>query len=182
MSDMRPIFYARPGQDLVDHLRNAAEGAADFAKPFGGDNEAFLAGRIHDLGKFRLEFQEFLFGERQGGVDTHHAVYGAALAFDRNWSATAFAVAGHHAGLHDRGRLQALVDDPRYHAMSCLPKLVSQIETVFGPLPSSPEPPAFLRGEDPLALEFYTRMLFSCLVDADWLDAERHETGLERRT
>jgi CRISPR-associated endonuclease/helicase Cas3 len=178
---MRTIFYARPGQGLVDHLRNAAERAADFAKAFGGDNEALLAGRIHDLGKFRLEFQEFLFGKRQGGVDTHHAVYGAALAFDRNWFATAFAVAGHHAGLHDRGRLLTLVDNPRYSAMSRLPELVSQIEGVFGPLPNTPETPAFLRGEDPLALEFYTRMLFSCLVDADWLDAERHEMGRERR-
>ncbi len=182
MSEMKPIFYARPGQDLFEHLRNTAERAADFAKPFGGEKEALLAGKIHDLGKFRYEFQQFLFGKRQGGVDTHHAVYGAALAFDRNWFATAFAVAGHHAGLHDRGRLQALVDDPCYSAMSRLPELVSQIEAVFGPLPNSPEIPAFLREESPLSIEFYTRMLFSCLVDADWLDAERHEMGRERRT
>jgi CRISPR-associated endonuclease/helicase Cas3 len=174
--------YARPGQNLIDHLLNVAERAADFAKVFGGEKEALLSGKIHDLGKFRPEFQQFLFGEREGGMETHHAVYGAALAFDRNWCATAFAVAGHHAGLHDRHKLQSLVDDPGYDAMGRLPELIRHTESAFGPLPDAPGCPAFVLEGYPLALEFYTRMLFSCLVDADWLDAERHSTGRERQT
>jgi CRISPR-associated endonuclease/helicase Cas3 len=179
---MRSKSYARPGQDLADHLRNAAERAAIFAEGFGGEKEALLAGKIHDLGKFRSEFQELLSGQRKAGMDTHHAVYGAALAFDRNWFATAFAVAGHHAGLHDLPRLQGLVDDPGYNAMGRLPELTRHIEAAFGTLPDAPESPAFVHEGNPLVLEFYTRMLFSCLVDADWLDAERHSIGRERQT
>jgi CRISPR-associated endonuclease Cas3-HD len=100
-----PKFYAHSlegepvakWQTLEEHLRGVAERAESFACEFGGGDEARVAGWLHDLGKFREEFQSYLRKERKGGIDTHHAVYGAALAFQKNWPC-AFAIAGHPRG------------------------------------------------------------------------------------
>jgi CRISPR-associated endonuclease/helicase Cas3 len=179
MSEEQILLWARPGQSLIDHLRGVAKSAAIFASSFHGEEEARSAGLLHDLGKCRKEFQEYLRGERQGGSDTHHAPYGGAFAFERNWFASAFAIAGHHAGLHNLNDLQSLVDDPKYDTRARLASLVQWFTGAFGAVPNTPFSPPFVENQ-PLALEYYTRMLYSCLVDADRLDAERHEAGKER--
>ena len=79
-------------QPLSEHLRNVADKALEFATPFGP--AAKWTGLLHDLGKYRKPFQEYLAGTRPGSIETHHAVYGAALAFRRNWLGPAFAIAG----------------------------------------------------------------------------------------
>ena len=48
-------------QPLDEHLYNVAKLAATFAKPFGGEEWAHLAGLWHDLGKYSNEFQKMLF-------------------------------------------------------------------------------------------------------------------------
>ena len=45
-------------QPLEEHLKNVAELAADFARPFGGEKWAHLAGLWHDLGKYSSAFQK----------------------------------------------------------------------------------------------------------------------------
>jgi len=163
-------------QTLANHLRGVAEKASGFAEEFGAADEARATGLLHDLGKFRDEFQAYLRKERGKSVETHHAVYGAALAFQREWLAPAFVIAGHHAGLHDRGNLQNLVDDPKYKASERLQLLIQQYEKSIGPLPAAVKPPPFAQRND-CTMEFYTRMIFSCLVDADFLDTEEHYQG-----
>jgi HD superfamily phosphohydrolase YqeK len=44
-------------QLLDEHLNNVAEMARDFAKPFGGEQWAYLAGLWHDLGKYADAFR-----------------------------------------------------------------------------------------------------------------------------
>jgi len=61
------IYYAHTAEDadgqrlpessgewqlLRDHLKNVAEVAGKFAAPFGAEEEARLAGLLHDLGKY----------------------------------------------------------------------------------------------------------------------------------
>jgi len=92
--------YARPGQLLQAHLSNVSERAAGFAKPLGLEGPARYAGAIHDLGKYRVEFQEYLQGGRANDPGGH-AVYGAAVAARNKAIWAAFSVAGHHAGLKD---------------------------------------------------------------------------------
>lgn len=166
-------------QPLSKHLNQVAVKAETFACKFGAGDEARIAGWLHDLGKFRDEFQAYLKNEREGGVETHHAVYGAALTFHRDWPC-AFAIAGHHAGLHDRHRLQSLVEDPKYDVTCRLPLLEQRFNELVGRIPETVPLPQFVESGTPCRLEFYIRMIFSCLVDADYLDTEKHFTGISR--
>lgn len=182
-----PVFAAHgPNSDgrwdtLPDHLQFVAKRAAEFAAVFHASKDAEVAGLLHDVGKFRKEFQEYLRKKRGGGSDTHHAVYGAALAFDRNWIAPAFSIAGHHAGLHDRDQLQALVEDRKYHCQTELPTIKVSFQRTVGQLPEGGPVPAFLSQANPHQIELYIRMVFSCLVDADYLETERHCSGQLRQ-
>jgi CRISPR-associated endonuclease/helicase Cas3 len=179
-------FYAhtaddgRQWQPLVTHLRNVAELSEKFAAPFGMGAEARLAGLLHDLGKYRTEFQEYLRHERKASADTHHAIYGAALAWHRALTENdslpqAFAIAGHHAGMPNANDLESTLDNGRYPVKEQTPKLVSVMETEIGPVVwkcSEILQRAIQRAgdQDALTLEFATRMVFSTLVDADRLD------------
>ncbi len=165
---------------LAEHLRKVGNKAREFAEPPLADS-AEQAGLLHDLGKYRVSFQEYLTGELPGSVETHHAMYGAALAFKREWLGPAFAIAGHHAGLHDLNDLQALVCGEKYDAMNRLSSLEELFEAELEKIPDELNEPEFANPKKDKAItEFYVRMLFSCLVDADFLDTERFKTGRER--
>jgi CRISPR-associated endonuclease/helicase Cas3 len=140
---------------------------------------AHWTGLLHDLGKYRNEFQEYLRNEREGSIETHHAIYGAALAFERGWLGPAFAIAGHHTGLHNLNDLQQRVDGPQYHAKDRLLLLIKRFEAELGTITEKVAEPVFAEN-NPWRAEFYTRMLFSLLIDADRLDTEAHSTGICR--
>ncbi len=147
--------------------------ARQFAAPLGLEAEAELAGLLHDLGKYRSEFQQMLRDQRGSSAETQHAVFGAAWAFDHvqqedKLAGTAFAVAGHHAGLHDLGDLQQLVSTPRLRPLETARTAIHKLGSELGPLPVAPTPPPWVRDE--FTTDLYTRLLFSCLVDADRLD------------
>ncbi len=166
-------------QPLSEHLRNVADKAREFGEPFG--LAAKWTGLLHDLGKYRDPFQEYLAGERPGSVETHHAMYGAALAFRQNWLGPAFAIAGHHAGLHDVSDLQALVCGKKYDAISRLDTLVKRFEAELGEIRDEIVDPEFANpAKDKATTELYVRMLFSCLVDADFLDTEQFNIRRQR--
>ncbi len=168
-------------QRLSEHLQNVADKARGFARSAELAEAARWAGLLHDLGKYREPFQEYLAGERPGSVETHHAVYGAALAFKRGWVGPAFAIAGHHAGLHNLSDLQALVCGEKYDAVNRSSALQTRFEAELGKIPDQLAEPEFAKcAKDPAAREFYVRMLFSCLVDADFLDTEQFVTGRVR--
>ncbi len=156
-------------QLLKVHLRNVADLAKFFAAPLGLAAEAELAGLLHDLGKYRNEFQAYLRGKRPGSRETQHAIYGAAWAWSREWLATPFAVAGHHAGLHDCYELESNVT--RSQVTGSIAALVEKLQAELGPL-RKPSLPVFLESspQPELAADVYVRLLFSCLVDADRLD------------
>jgi CRISPR-associated endonuclease/helicase Cas3 len=182
-----PPFFAHSANEhgdwhpLAKHLASVSKLASCFAEQSCSDlkDPALWAGLLHDLGKYRDEFQEYLRCEREGSIETHHAIYGAALAFQQDWLGPAFAIAGHHAGLHDRNELQTLVDGSKYQANKRISGLVDRFEVDLGKIPKRIAEPAFVV-DDEHSAEFYIRMLFSALVDADFLDTEAHYKKAQR--
>jgi CRISPR-associated endonuclease/helicase Cas3 len=170
---------------LADHLRSVGQLAAEFAAQMNPElvESARWAGLLHDLGKYREEFQEYLLGNRKGSHETHHAVYGAKLAVAHRKTALAFAIAAHHAGLHDAEKLRELLSDSRYD-FSCLDTLKQHFEAEVKALDwQCPEPTINPQSQgDRLRFEMFTRMIFSTLVDADFLDTEAHYQLQSRET
>ena len=86
-------------QTAAEHLNGTAERCALFAAPFGAEELGRLAGLSHDLGKYSMEFQRRL----AGGPKVDHATAGAFACWRMGQPLAAFAAAGHHGGLPDRG-------------------------------------------------------------------------------
>lgn len=157
-------------QPLVVHLKNVAVFAAQFALAFNSSDEAYLAGLIHDLGKYREEFQKYLRGFCSSSAETQHAIFGAAAVIDEALFATKLTIAGHHAGLHN----SAEIEGKCIQIADTVPVLLKRLESEYGPLPATPTPPSWvlknLEANSPFSAEFYARLIFSCVVDADRLD------------
>lgn len=157
-------------QTVYDHLAGTARLAGSFAAPFGAQSEAEFAAWLHDVGKYSDAFQLRL----KGGPKVDHSTAGAQEAWVRQHLHTAFAVAGHHSGLPDGG---SPADDPGDATLFGRSK--KPVDPYDGwqevTLPAS-TPPAWACA-DPLSLAFFTRMLYSCLVDADFIDTETFMDG-----
>jgi len=158
-------------QSLLDHLRGTAELAAAFAAPFGAEQQGYFAGYTHDVGKYSEKFQKRI---RGADITVDHATAGAQLAVQHGDPFAGLCIAGHHGGLPDvgdrydpssaatlSGRLKRRVggDLADYSAY--------QTELTVPQTRIDPE-----IAKDHAARFFFAHMLFSCLVDADWLDTE----------
>ncbi len=148
-------------QTLDTHSKSVAALAQEFASHLRAGEWGRAVGLLHDVGKERLPFQEMLKGFRTKDGATHHAKYGAKLAFDAGALPLAFAVAGHHAGLPNLDDLQSMARDT---------EVLTSTSKNFFPTDNSLPFPVTCE-EDFLALEYFTRLLFSCLIDADRLDS-----------
>ncbi len=169
-------------QRLEDHLKSVAELARSFAEPFGAGEWAYLAGLWHDLGKYSDEFQDYL--KRTADIDAStetmrgrvdHSSAGAHHAIQEKeilGHIIAYMIAGHHSGLLNGRDVDACQEarlrktlDPWRHGLQFLPSCQGL------------EPPdclrkAFSASDAGFSVAFFTRMAFSCLVDADFLDTE----------
>lgn len=156
-------------QPLEDHLKNVAGMAGGFAAAFKAETWGHCAGILHDAGKATNAFQRRLEGN-PGRVD--HSTFGARLAArecGRLGMILAYAIAGHHGGLPDGGEQEG-----QLHFRLKYGKVPENIERLRPTdLQAELLPPIKLnRGRAGFSLSFFTRMLFSCLVDADFLDTE----------
>jgi CRISPR-associated endonuclease/helicase Cas3 len=182
-----PVFYAhsRVGEGretwerLEWHLRRTGALARHFGRRFEAGNTAAASGLLHDVGKYSDDFQRRIAGDA-GRVD--HATGGAKEAVSQFGKELgmllAYGIAGHHAGLPDGGsaderallsRLQSTLiprGHDRWKGRISLPESAS-IAT---------ELTDFVRrtGEKVTGFSraFLARMIFSCLVDADFLATE----------
>lgn len=188
------VYYAHSGnkedgsnwQLLSEHLHGVAQLASEFAAWFGMAEWAYTAGMLHDLGKYCQEFHARLKGNAKR-VD--HATAGAKVAVDRwkgNGRMLAYCIAGHHAGLangRDEGQGRSTLNerlnlqhgdrlpvlDPVWQHEVQLPEKLPAVpfvihKTHFG-----------------VQLALLTRMVFSCLIDADRIDTRRYYDELEGR-
>lgn len=164
---------------LEDHLRAVAEHARSFATPFGAGELGYYAGLWHDVGKLAPAFQHYLLACARGEERAHrgpdHKAAGALLA-SRYAPALALIIQGHHGGLRSRAELKEWLQR-QGTALEAQEALRLAIQEVDGLEPVHPPsiPPRV--ETDPLAAELFLRMLFSALVDADFLDTEAHFLG-----
>lgn len=179
-------------QSLEAHLHGVADLASSFGREAGMEEWARLAGLWHDLGKYSDAFQVYLrsagegdahMSEMQGKTD--HSTGGAQHAvarFGLRGHLLAYPIAGHHSGLLDGIGTGACLEA----------RLLKEVEP-WTSAPAHvtdqppPELPSFLKEafernpRDPCSVAFFTRMLFSCLVDADFLDTEAFMNPLQSR-
>lgn len=189
----RPAFVAhtpnRSGkwQELEEHLTAVAEVAGRFAEPLGAGPLGYRAGLLHDIGKYSDEFQHYLLRCEQAqqmgslpprkGVD--HKSAGARLAREDRRGHTgdllAYALFGHHGGLPARADLkQALCAAANPACDLALARAHERLSALQAPPPEAATVPALAGTPRAASVELFTRMLFSCLVDADFLDTESH--------
>ena len=179
-------LLARQGETLAKHLEEVARKAALFAGAFDAGEYGRLAGLLHDLGKTEQVFQRRIADNDKSDENKKpHAFHGAAQALTADHWPIAFAIGGHHAGLHDRSKLEEKArpmvgqvsrsiqvlqqDTPEFP----LPELKAQLPEWLKPVAFSPA----YRSEGWWATELFTRLLFSSLVDADRLVSESAEHG-----
>lgn len=183
-------FFAHSGaqpdksdwQPLNEHLEAVGRLAAERAAPFGGQQLAQITGLLHDLGKYTDEFQRRINGDL---IRVDHATRGAMLAVERYGPVgrlLAYGIAGHHAGLangRDPGERSTL--DERLKGQG-LPVLLDRWQQEIQ-LPERLQLPAITGRRERVAFQqaFLARMLFSCLVDADFLDTEAFYNRIEQR-
>lgn len=176
---------------LETHLQDVAKLAKEFAAEIGIE-WAELAGRWHDLGKYWEKFQYYIREKsgyerenahveieeqhRKSPPRVTHSTAGAIYAIEKlgpfYGHVLAYIIAGHHAGLPDwyegKGglgyRLNNSLDEFQGATKENIPANILAAEL--------PSVPAVAHSSERIAL--WIRMLFSCLVDADFLDTEKY--------
>ena len=163
-------------QTVAQHLTGTAELCRGFAAAFGADADGELAGLAHDIGKCTEEFQNRLLND---GPIVDHATAGAMACAMQGNRYVAACVAGHHGGLPDFGNMRtARKDDGTFYGRllkgrdeQCLGRCGDSGVTLPPPTVSAAQKLT------PLQASFWIRMLYSCLVDADFLDTEQFMNG-----
>ena len=165
-------------QPLREHLLKVQDEAAVRGAKFGAGKTAGLTGLLHDVGKYTKPYQKRL----HGGPAVDHATAGAKMVKDLTETAMdkataeliAYAIAGHHGGLPDMRRETGSLYE---RLKKTLDPLDSTWELEIRPDATGLWPEGFTLGKDrettAFQLSFLTRMIFSCLVDADFRDTER---------
>lgn len=165
-------------QSLTDHLDGTMRLAEGFGAGMGLGAEAGLLGAIHDEGKDTAAFQDYIHGRKHRRVD--HSTAGAKSFFENGhigWLQLigALCVAGHHAGIPDlgskvdcagtstlNGRMKKCIPSIRHPQRYLIDSTCLDVDHLN----------TFIEKRNTLDVMILTRMLFSCLVDADFLDTE----------
>ncbi|MDR1509733.1 MAG: CRISPR-associated helicase Cas3' [Synergistaceae bacterium] len=166
---------------LIVHLRNVAATCRNFAEKFDAGGLGELAGLLHDIGKYVKDFILRLEGKP---IKLDHSTAGVQEARKRLSHASGIAriveyvVAGHHSGLPDYGAIndsgslknrifKTIGDYSAYREEIDIPETTPKLPPLIEEAITSGKASA------PYSLFFLIKMLFSCLVDADFLETER---------
>ncbi|HVB21705.1 MAG TPA: CRISPR-associated helicase Cas3' [Ktedonobacteraceae bacterium] len=164
-------------QGLEEHLRNVADATSQYCASFGGAQFGYQAGLVHDIGKYDPAFQQYLLNAEQNptkrvkGPDHKGAGTVLAETFERKGALSGI-IYGHHGGIPSSAKLQTQIREHRMRkpAQEAIDKAKRMVPELL--VPPGKILPAYIRSK--LELDFFTRMAFSALVDADFLDTEQH--------
>ena len=157
-------------QSNKEHQNGVAQLAASFANEFGMAEWGRVMGLIHDKGKEQKTFQQHIMKESGFQPDAYiegnydHAYVGALIAKELFWKPPYYqiisnALMGHHRGLYDEGDKQEIFKKAIPEDV-CVDEIPANLNL----------PPKKILPKD---IHHLIRILFSCLVDADYLDTER---------
>ncbi|TFH41084.1 MAG: CRISPR-associated helicase Cas3', partial [Lysobacterales bacterium] len=158
-------------QTVEEHLIGVAELARGFCRGFAWSDWAYQAGLWHDLGKYSDEFQQLIRGKR---IRVDHSTAGAQHASKTlrdPGRLLAYAIAGHHAGLPNGDSNDG--SDLTHRLAKEVPAIPHCPASLLDARPLSPLACPLNRPRRAFSLAFFARMIYSCLVDADFLDTER---------
>ncbi len=178
------VFYAHTGskpdrsdwQTLEAHLQGVAELALAKCEDSFPDNPLIrdlvqYCAWLHDLGKYRKGFQDYLCGISVPRELSLHKQAGALFAAKHKNLIASFVIAGHHGGLPNRQDLRELLAGSP--AVDGLKESMDQIGSKIRERIENP--PNLPNINDPLRGEILIRQVFSLLVDADGGDTGAHE-------
>jgi len=204
MNENHPIYYGHSKKNeanktnwqlLKDHLANTADLAEKFGLDAGMSELAHTTAYLHDIGKYSNAFQARLNGSK---IKVDHSTAGARTAielFNKNavekWLAimVAYCVAGHHSGLPDHGSpidvetdgtLMARID-PKKKKLDDFNAYQNELKPTLFALPSHINIHLHDKQHEGFSLSFFTRMLYSILVDADFQETEEFVNGKKPR-
>ena len=164
-------------QSILEHLQGTAEKAKDFAEVFEKGDWGYCCGMLHDIGKYSDKFQRRIRGEE---IKVDHATAGARVCMELGgmYPFLEMCIAGHHAGLSDYG-----VSTDTGNSSTTLGRRKKKIEDFYAykkevKIPELKTSPVNVEKTKDLnfSLSMFTRMMYSCLVDADFLDTEEFMT------
>jgi CRISPR-associated endonuclease/helicase Cas3 len=173
-------------QRLIDHLTRTGDLAFELGRDAGVSELAQVAGRLHDIGKYSQAFQRRLEGAKRP-VD--HATAGAreiARLFQTEpqkpfAELLSYCIAGHHSGLPDYGDISDVEGDATLLARREKKKLedysVYKTEIDTTALTFQPRLIKPIKDHRNFSVSFLARMVYSTLVDADWLETETYMNG-----
>lgn len=178
-------------QELQTHLKGTALLAERFASIFNSGSWGYLVGISHDTGKAVDIWQKYLKTKSGYDEEAHlenkfgkheHSAPGAKLVDEVLGNGIgriiSYCIAGHHAGLADWIGSQSSLAYRLHNASSNgIPSVYKDQLFRYRTL----QPPWKLSRAG-LDMSLWIRMLFSCLVDADFLDTESYMNPAKRDT
>jgi CRISPR-associated endonuclease/helicase Cas3 len=170
---------------LEDHLRGTRERALRKAAKFGAEELAAYLALVHDVGKGTCAWQAGLRRAEgdNGPVGIPHKHAGTWLAAKAGLDVFSGVVFGHHGGLVSLPDLETALREADGDLSAAVREAIDSVGTVVPEIHHGPTLPAWLEpalGGDPLVAEVLLRMVFSTVVDADFLDTDEHATGMPR--
>ena len=167
-------FNKEYSQTVKNHLYGTARLAGGFAERFGKADWGYCCGMLHDIGKYSLAFQEKIKNNTNRQVD--HSTAGAKVCFEKGgmYGFISYCIAGHHSGLPDYGSSSDAGNAPTLEGrkrkrIEDYSAYKNEIEIPeLNTLPFIPSK----KSDSDFSLSVFIRMLYSCLVDADFLDTE----------
>lgn len=163
-------------QRLLIHLNETAIKAGRFAEAFNNQEYAFTIGKLHDLGKYSLEFQNRI---KNNSKRCDHSTAGARIVMqNKHWGKLlAYCIAGHHSGLLNCGSITDVGGEgtlygrlARDYSIPSFDAYKEEINESQCVLLDRPNITPLNKGG--FSISFLIRMLYSCLVDADYIDTE----------
>lgn len=174
-------------QLLEDHLRGVANLCKNYSEAFGVGNLGYLAGLLHDIGKYSEEFQQRIRGSQ---IRVDHSTAGAqwimkndvirqylgTTKLDRRLARLiAHAIAGHHGGLKNHGTIEQEGTLAYRLSKQDIRDWSNAWKEITVDISDKEDTHTIFTknvNKDNLAWKysFLGRMLYSCLVDADTID------------